>query len=208
MNAMMGSELSDSLIEQACQGDAAAIASVAQVLLPHVRLMVAARLGMDSQGGGNIDDLAQVAISEMTEALPRLQTRTVGGLRAFTSAIVSHKVADHLRDPRRRSDRRPVSLDSTVALLTEAGPLWQFLSASGASPLSMAARAESVSRVVAELRGLKPEHREVITLAFFDQLKTAEIAERMSITRPAATMLLTRALAALRQRVGEPQTQA
>lgn len=205
---MASAEFNDALVKAACEGDALSVSRVAELLMPHVRLMIAARLGIHSPEGGNADDLVQVVLTESSAALPRLQNRTVGGLRAFVSAVVAHKVADYLRAPGRRSDRRPVSLDSTVAVLTEAGPLWQFLSASGTSPLSIAARAESVSRVLTELRELKHEHREVITLAFFDQLKTAEIAERMSITRPAATMLLTRALAALRQRVGQHQTLA
>lgn len=52
-----------------------------------------------------------------------------------------------------------------------------------------------------ELGNLKPEHREAITLAFFDQMTTREIAERMGMSRPAASMLLLRAVTALRHRM-------
>jgi DNA-directed RNA polymerase specialized sigma24 family protein len=95
-----------------------------------------------------------------------------------------------------------VSLDSTLAEYSSAGPLWQFLSLSGPSPASAAARAEQCSLVFTELGRLKPEHREVITYAFFDQLATAEIADRLNISRPAASMLLIRALESLRRRLG------
>lgn len=195
-------ELDDDLVRLAIQGDPPALARLAACLLPQVRLMVAARLGHDAQRSADVDDIAQVSLSALLAAISRLQMPTVGGLRAYLSALVANKVADFLRSPARRPERQPLSLDSTVANLSSGGALWQLLSASGTSPLSAAARAEHVTRVMAELARLRPEHRDVITLAFFDQLKTAEIAERLSISRPAATMLLTRAIAALRERVG------
>ena len=50
-----------------------------------------------------------------------------------------------------------------------------------------------------ELGGLKSAYREAITLAFFDQMTTRDIAERMELSRPAASMLLLRAGNALRR---------
>ncbi len=50
-----------------------------------------------------------------------------------------------------------------------------------------------------ELGGLKAEYREAITLAFFDQMTTRDIAQRMELSRPAASMLLLRAVKALRR---------
>ena len=50
-----------------------------------------------------------------------------------------------------------------------------------------------------ELGGLKSEYREAITLAFFDQMTTHDIGERMELSRPAASMLLLRAVNALRR---------
>lgn len=136
----------------------------------------------------------------MISSLQRLERRTVGGLKAYFSGIVAHKVADFLRQqPAAKAGGKPVSLDSTVAGFSEPGPLWQFLSASGTSPSSAADRADQVLRLMTELGKLKPEHREVITLAFFDQLPTGEIASQLSLTRPAASMLLVRAVKSLRR---------
>jgi hypothetical protein len=94
-----------------------------------------------------------------------------------------------------------VSLDTTVADFSEVGPLWKFLSISGRSPLSGAGLTDQVSLVLSELGRLKDEHREVITLTLFDQLTTAEVAERLGISRRAASMLFLRAIRSLRRRV-------
>jgi RNA polymerase sigma factor (sigma-70 family) len=91
------------------------------------------------------------------------------------------------------------SLDSTVGVFSNAGPLWQFLSVSGTSPHSAVERAELAAQLIAELGRLKPQHREVITLAFFDQLPVSEIAAQMGVSRPAASMLLIRAVQTLRR---------
>jgi RNA polymerase sigma factor (sigma-70 family) len=86
-----------------------------------------------------------------------------------------------------------------MAGTASAGPLWQVLSQSGISPLSAADQNHRLNEVMAGLGQLKAEHREVITLAFFDQLPTREIGERMSITPAAASMLLIRAVKTLRR---------
>lgn len=195
--------LTDELVCAAAAGEVRAREGLAAALLLQVRLMVAARLSAQPRQMEDVEDISQAVLVGLVGSLAGLTHRTVGGLKAFLSTIVSRRVADHLRA--RSSERaglRPASLDSTVAQLSSAGPLWQFLSLSGTSPLSAADRAEQCSRVLAELGNLKVEHREVITYAFFDQLATTEIAELMNISRPAASMLLIRALNTLRRRLG------
>ena len=194
--------LTDELICAAAAGEVRARDGLTAALVLQVRMMVAARLSAQNGQMEDVEDISQAVLVGLVGSLAGLTHRTVGGLKAFLSTIVSRRVADHLRA--RSSERAGprASLDSTVAQLSSAGPLWQFLSLSGTSPLSAADRAEQCSRVLAELGNLKVEHREVITYAFFDQLATAEIAERMEISRPAASMLLIRALNNLRRRLG------
>ncbi|HPM23384.1 MAG TPA: sigma-70 family RNA polymerase sigma factor, partial [Phycisphaerae bacterium] len=140
--------------------------------------------------------------------LPRLEVRTLAGLRAFVSGVVTRKVADFIRGRGNghRPERKVRSLDSTIADLSHAGPVWEFLSASGASPHSAVDQAERIARLMSELARLKDSYRQVITLAFFDQLPLSEIAEQMGLSRPAASMLLIRAVQALRQQVADLNT--
>lgn len=93
------------------------------------------------------------------------------------------------------------SLDSTVTVFSGPTPWWEILSAHGTSPSGAVEREDLFKKLMKELAHLKVEHWEVITLAFFDQLPTAEIAARMDLSRPAASMLLIHAIRGLRRQL-------
>lgn len=196
-------QASDELVAAAVTGEPQALDRLLRAAAPQVRLMVAARLSADARQYAAVEDISQVACMSIIKSLPTLKSCTASGFKAFASTIVSRRVADHLRNKQRVGGGGVASLDSTVAGLPDAGPLWQFLSASGTSPLSAADRADAFARVMKELGRLKPEHRDVITLALCDQLSTTEIAEQMDISRPAVSMLLIRALNAIRKKLGQ-----
>ena len=196
-------ELNDQAVADAADGSTSARDCLAAVMNDRIRIMVYARLNPTSAQHGAVEEISQQCIEGVLRGLPELQNRTAAGLRAFASAIVARRVADYIRDPAGvgRGRPAPASLDSVVAGYSTAGPLWQFLSASGTSPLSAAAREDQLRRTMTELAQLREEYRNVITLAFFDQLSTAQIAEKIGTTREAAAMTLLRAIRALRKRV-------
>jgi RNA polymerase sigma factor (sigma-70 family) len=201
---MYGAEqLSDDVVRAAAEGVRPDVERVLGVLQPQVHAMVAARLSVNPARLDIVEETGQAAMIAVADALSRLENRTVAGLRSLVSVIVSRRVADSLRQKgRARLGGRPVaSLDTTIASMSEVGPLWSFLSASGPSPLSALRKADQVSLVLHELGQLKPEHREIIAFALFDQLPTREIAHRLGVSRRAASMLLLRAIRALRERV-------
>ena len=201
--AMQPVAISDELVAAAAQGQSEALERTLEGLAPQVRIMVNARLNPTLAQTQLAEDLVQESLSSISKAISTLQRQTAGGLRAFASTIVSRRVADALRDPerlgRRAGDR---SLDSHANIdFSGAAPLWAMLSASGASPVTQADHADLIPRVMSAMTSLKPEHREAITMAFFDQLDTRDLAERMNISRPAASMLLIRAVKALRRQL-------
>jgi len=197
-------ELSDGIVVAAASGSQADLNHVLRVMERQINVMIMARLSSNPSQFHAVEEISQTALVGLTTGLCRLETKTVVGLKAFVSGIVARKVADHLRErPGGERGGPPLaSLDSTIGDLSHAGPLWQFLSLTGTSPSGVAERAERLRAVMIELGKLKPQYREVITLAFFDQLATAQIAVRMEISRPAASMLLIRAVKALRRNVG------
>ena len=198
--------ITDDVVRSAKAGSKDDLARLAEAVQPQVRLMIAARLSPRPCQFDAIDDLVQEVLTALTAAIGRIESLTVDGLRAYLSGVVSRQVALFIRT----QDARPVgcgsprSLDSTVASLSNAGPLWQFLSSSGTSPLSAAARAEQAVRLLRELGRLNDDYREVITLAFFDQLSPGEIGGRLGLSRGAASMLLIRAMRALRDNMSKP----
>ncbi len=196
-------EITDAGVQAAASGSREDTARVLGAIQPQIRLMVAARLSPTPAQFHAAEDIAQQVSVGVTSGLNRLENRTLTGLKSYVSRIVANKVADYLRthgaaDGARANVR---SLDSTVGGIAGAGPLWQLLSSGGTTPLSAVDRADRLRVVMLELGQLKAEHREVITLAFFDQLRTSEIAARLGISRPAASMLLIRAVKALRRYV-------
>lgn len=201
---MCGAEgLSDETVRGAVSGVMADRERVAEALLSQVRLMVAARLSPNPGRFDVLDDIAQIVMVAVAESLPRLENRTVGGLRALVSVIVQRRVADFLRGRNHGSpNQRPmVSLETTITDASQVGPLWQFLSAGGLSPSSAAGQSDQISVVLTALGQLKSEYREVIALALIDQLATSEIARQLGVSRRAASMLLLRAIRSLREQV-------
>ncbi len=195
-------QLTDDIVADAINGSASAAATIATTLEPQVRLMVTARLSSTPDRFNAIDDIVQLVMMGLGGNITRITIPTVGGLKAYVSRIVSNKVADHIRRPPAETARTGVrSLDSAIDAFSNAGPIAQFLSDGGTSPLSAIARRDEFNRIMHELGQLRKPERELITLAFFDQLSTAQIAEIHGITRPAASMRLIRAIETLRRNV-------
>jgi RNA polymerase sigma factor (sigma-70 family) len=195
--------IDDGLVERATGGSYEDLSRLAGLLQPQIRMMVVARLSPTPAQLDLVDDIVQEIAMGLVGNIANLRTPTVDGLRAFLSGIAANQVAQHLRElGHQKPQGRPVrSLDSTFAGGSDAGPLWEFLSFSGTSPISAADRADRTARLLSELGKLEDDDREVITLAFFDQLTPGEIGRRIGLTRNAASMLLLRAVRTLRHRV-------
>lgn len=196
-------QISDEVVRTAAEGDAAARATLLEAIEPRVRLMVAARLSPRPEQFGAVDDITQDVLLAVMAGVGRLRARTAGALRGFTSSTTTHKVVDYLRDKgsARATNGRAaiVALETTINRLSGAVPLWELLSGSSTSPSAACERAELAARLLEELGRLPAHYRDVITLAFFDGLSTAEIAANQGSTRHAAAMLLLRAVRELRR---------
>jgi RNA polymerase sigma factor (sigma-70 family) len=199
-------ELTNDLVAAAAGGAVRARAQLLEALRPQARLMVLGRLSPTPAQWGAIEELGEQVLLALAEGLGRLEQCTVYGLRAFLSGIVAHKVADFLRTDGKPGGPQPAirSLESTVVGFSGTGPLYEFLSASGTSPLSAVVQAEQLNRLMSEYARLKATYRQVITLAFFDQLPVAEIARQTQLTPAAASMLLIRAVRTLRHNMTRP----
>lgn len=193
--------LTDEVVRAAVAGSRRDVARVVETLQPQVRLMVAARLSPTPAQFDAVDEIAQEVMLALATGISRLENRTVDGLRGYLSGIVMRMVAEALKRRGKGGALGPAvrSLDSTIASFSHAGPLWQFLSASGTTVCTAVDRAEMTERLISALGRLQSQYREIITLAFFDQLSVAEIARQQDTTRPAASMLLLRAVQTLRR---------
>ena len=200
---MLGAaKLTDAMVRAAAEGSREDLDQICKTLELQIRLMVLARLSPTPAQLDGVDDVAQEVLLALAEGISRLKNRTVDGLRAFASGIVTRQVAAWIKHPRGRGWTNITSLDKTIATLSRAGPLWEFLSLSGPSPRTRAGQAELIKEIVGALGRLRAEEREIITFAIFDQLKTHEIAHIKGITRAAACMRFKRAMGKLRENLG------
>ncbi len=201
--------ISDADVAAAVKGDGEARNRLLALLGPQVRAMVAIRLAPRPAQWHTAEDLAQQSMTDLIEAIGRLEQPVAACLRRVASKIVERRVADLLKNA---GPQRPVaeaSLDATIPMDgSTLKPLVTLLASTGVTPQSAAARSESIGRLLAELGKMRPVYQRVISLAFFDQMPTVEIADYLGISRQAGSMLLVRALKTLRRNLtGDSQLQ-
>ena len=202
-----GDLLTDDQVRAAVNGSAEAREGVLRTLARRIPAMVSVRLNPSAAQHHVVEDLAQEVLLSISEGLPRMREPTAIALKSMTSVITARRVADYLRTAK-GGDRPPVrSLDSSLHGATTSVFMRDLIPATSLTPRSAAVRAEGVRHTMGELSRLKDEYRDVITLAFFDQLPMAQVADRLSLTRGAASMLLMRAIKTLRENVGQIATQ-
>jgi len=189
--------LHDALVQAALAGETVARDRLMTLVRPMVRAMVFARLSPMPHQHHDADDLVQESCLGLSQGLDSLQVPTIAALRSYASTIVSRRVADFLRKQARQDRQLPAAAETAP----ESHLLWVNLLADSLTPGTQAQNREDVMRIANALIGLKPRYREVITLALVDQLPMIEIAARLELSRPAASMLFLRALRTLRREV-------
>jgi len=197
---MFGAEtITDTQVADAAGGSESDREGIAMAIAPQVRAMVLVRLAPGISQDHAVEDLCQQALMDIIQGLATMRNPMVATLKRFASTVVSRRVADFINSGCVARARTAGSLDSSIAALSSVAFMKDLVEASDLSPRSMAARTEQTRAVLEEMGRLKPEHRTVIALAFFDQLPIGDIAEHFGISRPAASMLLLRAVRTLRR---------
>ena len=195
-------ELSDDQVAEAIAGSTSAQAAVMEALAGQVKAMVAVRLAATPGQSHLVEDLSQQALIAILESFSKIKRPSVVALKGFASTIVTRKVCDFLRS--RKSQRQGLSLDSTVHFLSTNAHWRDVLPASDTTPRSRAGRAELLRLAHGELKHMKDSYQQVLTLALVDQLPVSEICTQMGLSRAATSMLLFRAMRALKKRVTKP----
>lgn len=190
------SDEQEAWLRAATQGDGDALRALLVAWEPRVRLMAAVRMcGADDDA---TDEVAQDVMLALTRGVPRLETPRLEVYRAYVSSTVRKQVARQFeaanreRGHRRAHPPRDLLSDSrTRTLLTS-------LVGAESTPSSHAVRRERTELLLDVLADLDEPHREVLTLAFFDELNSSEIATVLGIARTAAANRVMRATLALR----------
>src|SRR5215470_15106973 len=171
--------ITDAEVFRAVQGDCAARKRLLAAIGPQLRAMITVRLSPDPAQWHAVEDIAQQCLLDLAEGIERIKQPTETALKSFASTIAERRVPDFIRHTDPNKPIAQASLDATVPLDgSSLKPLVTLIASTGITPQSAAARAEAIAAVFSELGQLRPLYRQVIAMAFFDQLPLEEIATR------------------------------
>jgi RNA polymerase sigma-70 factor (ECF subfamily) len=171
------------LLEQARDGDEAALNRLLQRYLPRLSRWASGRLPRWARDMSDTDDLVQDTLVRTVRAVPTFEHRGDGALQAYLRQAILNRVRDELR----RHHRRPA-----------AGSIQDDLPDTSHSPLEQAIGAETMDRYEKALQALTDEEREAVIARIELGCSYKEIAA--ALDKPsddAARMAVSRALVSL-----------
>lgn len=195
----------DPLIVKAVNGDADALESLLLGHFDRLAATVTPRIPEDVRGAISAEDVVQEAFVVAFERISTFEPRGRDAFFAWISRIAENRLMDAvkaLRAAKRGGGRRRVS-DGRDAATGDLIPIMEMLSAHSRSPSRSAAAHDATAALDAALAALDADYRDVLRLRYIESLPVAACAERMQRSEGAIHMLLGRALAALRQRMGD-----
>jgi RNA polymerase sigma-70 factor (ECF subfamily) len=142
------------------------------------------------RGDIEVEDVQQETLLTAFQSIGRFQWQGEDSFFRWLAGIAENSIL-RFADQRRR--KRCVRLEREVA-------------ASGPSPSRALRREERLERLDEALKGLSPEHRQVILLARVEGLPVKEIAKRLDRSPNAVAQLLCRALKKLRASFGDTES--
>lgn len=191
------------LLNQAREGDSAALGQVLEVYRNYLALAARVQVGRRLQGKVDASDLVQEAYLEAHRHFHRFRGQTerelLGWLRQILATTLAHQVRRYLGAKRRdlRLERRLAEeMDQSFQALN------QGLIADQTSPSQQASRREHAVLLADALKELPEDYREVLILRHLEGLSFPEVSRRMDRSVDSVEKLWIRALTRLRGLLG------
>ncbi len=178
------------LVSKAKSGDRAAFNGLVARYEERLRTSIRARIGPHLRGKLEPEDLFQETMLRAFQSISHFTWRDETSFLRWLQAIAENRIRDAVKGPRG---------DDQLQLPNE-------LLGNGVSPSKHARRNERFDRLEQALKRLRPDHRQVITLARIEGHKTKEIARRMNRSESAVKNLLLRGLRELKSHFGDTES--
>ncbi|MFK7742141.1 MAG: RNA polymerase sigma factor [Planctomycetota bacterium] len=188
---MHAEETPQQLFERAKSGDLDAFSALVAPVRPRLLAVIHLRLPPPAKRRLEPDDVLQETLLAAVESLPTLEWQGERAFEGWLTTVARNRVR------RTYQDRQ---CDSPLPEIEEPQ------SDEDATPVRLMRQEERFERLQSALAELTPSHREVVMLARIEGLRITEIASRIGKTPPATSMLLLRALRALRNAFGETES--
>lgn len=204
-------EKTEELLEQAREGDSAAVEDLIMRHRDALRQLVRMRMDRQIQRRVDVSDIVQEVL---IEANRRLQDYLANPSMPF-HLWVRHIARDRIIDAHRRhrvSAKRSVDREQAMVVpggmdrssIVLAGQLMD----GGKSPSAVSLEREMVRQVETAITRLEEMDAEVIVMRHYEQLTNGEIAHALGLTEPAASMRYLRAIRRLRELMQTPDHSA
>jgi RNA polymerase sigma-70 factor (ECF subfamily) len=194
------------LVGKAQEGDSDAFAALMDKYERRLEALIHVRLGPSLRQRVEVEDVLQETYLNAFRSIATYEWRDEGSFFKWLGGIaenVLQRLARHHLHTGKRMLSREVSLEQCIqSAKGDPGKLEGRLRAHDTSPSDVLRRKERFERLEKALGKLTPDHREVIILAVLRGLSMREIASQMGRSAPAVSMLLLRALRALRGHFG------
>jgi len=189
----MDDDTSKQLVEDSTRGDRRALEALLLRHVDYLRAFVRLRCGRLVRARESHSDIVQSVCREVLQDLGAFEYRGEAAFRHWLCQAARRKIIDRVRhlSAARRDPAREVAADadSAAALAASYGQV--------ASPSEHVAAHELLERVEGAMARLRPDDREIITLARVVGLPHAEIANATGRSPSAVKVHLSRALARL-----------
>jgi RNA polymerase sigma-70 factor (ECF subfamily) len=192
------------LLEKAKHHDKEALGTLAELYCSYLTLLARTQIGRRLQGKADAADLVQETFLQVHQHIGGFRGTSEAEFLAWLRTILAGILSNHVRrylGTKQRDARLEQAL--AVELDDTSGMLQQGLVANVSTPSRHATKREALLILADALERLPEDYRQVIMLRHLEGLQFADVAARMGKTVPSVQNLWVRALAKLKQAVGE-----
>ncbi len=192
------------LLRSARSGDGIALGQLLEPFRNYLTLLARLQVGRRLQGKVDDSDLVQGVFLEAHRDFAQFRGTTEGELMSWLRQILASNLADEVRRYHGTA-RRDVRLEREliVQLDQSSQALDRALAARSSSPSERAIRRERAVLLADTLEKLPGDYREILILRHMEDLSFPEVARRMNRTLPSVKNLWVRALAQVRDLLGD-----
>jgi RNA polymerase sigma-70 factor, ECF subfamily len=197
------------LIRMAQGGSREAFDLIAARFREPLQLKIRSVLGPLLRGKVEVEDLLQVTLLEAYQAIGQFRGPKDSSFRSWLLTIAQHVVQEQGRRLQAKKAIQAHEVPFAKQVGTD-GREWggrgEALADSGPSPSEMLRGKERLERIKSAIRSLSRDHRRVLIFLFIDRLPVREVARRIERTPKATSLLVRRALNALKGSFGNTQS--
>ncbi len=196
---------SDSLVQEAVQGDSRALSALLEHFGPRVAGHLNGQIASEWRASIQVEDVMQVTFLEAFLQIEHLKARDSNTFLSWLRRIAENNLMDATRglqaEKRPQPSKRASGLDGSGGF----SDLLDLLAGAGTTPSRRLARKEAVQIINAALERLPLDYRRVLQLYDLQGRSGPEVAKEIGRSRGAVHMLRARALDRLREELG-PQS--